>query len=201
MYHVLSILSRHWSQLAKEQRQKMRLICLELVFVWFLVMRKPTSLYSWIAVVCSLYDGTWHMFSLVLKKVIAHLHLNKPFTRCEKWCQMFCNSMPLYLAITYGGHMPSYYGWTIVEFERKWFQGLVLWFHQHPNSFLTFMFTQSVIHAVVGKLARGERVFESCFAIRLQHIQSEESHWLHRDLTVGQVKGKYEKIHPAIEWK
>ena len=60
---------------------------------------------------------------------------------------------------------------------------------------------QSVIHAVVAKLARGDRAFQSSFAIRLQHIQTEESHWLHRDLTIGQIKHKYEKIHPALEWR
>ncbi|XP_041484062.1 focal adhesion kinase 1-like isoform X3 [Lytechinus variegatus] len=60
---------------------------------------------------------------------------------------------------------------------------------------------KNVIHAVVGKLARGERAFESSFAVRLQHTLSEECHWLHRDLTVGQVKKKYEAYHPAIEWK
>ncbi|XP_030838872.1 focal adhesion kinase 1 isoform X2 [Strongylocentrotus purpuratus] len=60
---------------------------------------------------------------------------------------------------------------------------------------------KSVIHAVVSKLARGERAFESSFAVRLQHTLSEDCHWLHRDLTVGQVKKKYEAYHPAIEWK
>ncbi|XP_071808056.1 focal adhesion kinase 1-like isoform X2 [Asterias amurensis] len=60
---------------------------------------------------------------------------------------------------------------------------------------------KSVIHAVVAKLARGDRAFQSSFAIRLQHIQTEESHWLHRDLTIGQIKHKYEKIHPALEWR
>ena len=62
-------------------------------------------------------------------------------------------------------------------------------------------YSQSVIHAVVAKLARGDRAFQSSFAIRLQHIQSDESHWLHRDLTIGQIKHKYEKIHPALEWR
>ncbi|XP_071481151.1 focal adhesion kinase 1-like isoform X3 [Diadema antillarum] len=60
---------------------------------------------------------------------------------------------------------------------------------------------KSVIHAMVSKLARGERAFESSFAVRLQHTLSEECYWLHRDLTVGQVKKKYEAYHPAIEWK
>ncbi|XP_022097087.1 focal adhesion kinase 1-like isoform X3 [Acanthaster planci] len=60
---------------------------------------------------------------------------------------------------------------------------------------------KSVIHAVVAKLARGERAFQSSFAIRLQHTHSEECHWLHRDLTIGQIKHKYERIHPALEWR
>ncbi|XP_071837468.1 focal adhesion kinase 1-like isoform X4 [Apostichopus japonicus] len=60
---------------------------------------------------------------------------------------------------------------------------------------------KSVIHAVVAKLARGDREYENCFAIRLQHMQSEESHWLHRDLTVGQIKRKYEAVYPALEWR
>ncbi|XP_072170452.1 focal adhesion kinase 1-like isoform X2 [Diadema setosum] len=60
---------------------------------------------------------------------------------------------------------------------------------------------KNVIHAMVSKMARGERAFESSFAVRLQHTLSEECYWLHRDLTVGQVKKKYEAYHPAIEWK
>ncbi|XP_062858580.1 protein tyrosine kinase 2 beta, b [Trichomycterus rosablanca] len=40
-----------------------------------------------------------------------------------------------------------------------------------------------------------------CFGLRLKHLKSEEHHWLHPDLTVGEVEQRYEKLHLEAEWR
>ncbi|XP_071953746.1 focal adhesion kinase 1-like isoform X3 [Antedon mediterranea] len=60
---------------------------------------------------------------------------------------------------------------------------------------------KSVIRAVVGRLSKLKLAFEGSYAIRLQHIHSDESHWLNQQLTVGEVRRKYENIHPTLEWR
>ncbi|KAI5619817.1 protein-tyrosine kinase 2-beta [Silurus asotus] len=40
-----------------------------------------------------------------------------------------------------------------------------------------------------------------CFGLRLKHLKSEEYHWLHPDLTVGEVELRYEKLHLEAEWR
>ncbi|XP_034169517.2 protein tyrosine kinase 2 beta, b isoform X2 [Pangasianodon hypophthalmus] len=40
-----------------------------------------------------------------------------------------------------------------------------------------------------------------CFGLRLKHLKSEEHHWLHPDLTVGEVEQRYEKLHVEAEWR
>ncbi|KTF95489.1 hypothetical protein cypCar_00024590 [Cyprinus carpio] len=40
-----------------------------------------------------------------------------------------------------------------------------------------------------------------CFGLRLKHLKSEELHWLHPDLTVGEVEQRYESHHAEAEWK
>ncbi|XP_026858808.2 protein tyrosine kinase 2 beta, b [Electrophorus electricus] len=40
-----------------------------------------------------------------------------------------------------------------------------------------------------------------CFGLRLKHLKSEELHWLHPDLTVGEVEQRYEKLHVEAEWR
>ncbi|XP_053344696.1 protein tyrosine kinase 2 beta, b [Clarias gariepinus] len=41
----------------------------------------------------------------------------------------------------------------------------------------------------------------ACFGLRLKHLKSEEYHWLHPDLTVGEVEQRYEKLHLEAEWR
>ncbi|KAK7150500.1 hypothetical protein R3I93_011671 [Phoxinus phoxinus] len=40
-----------------------------------------------------------------------------------------------------------------------------------------------------------------CFGLRLKHLKSEELHWLHPDLTVGEVETRYESHHAEAEWR
>uniref|UniRef100_A0A673N4E6 non-specific protein-tyrosine kinase n=1 Tax=Sinocyclocheilus rhinocerous TaxID=307959 RepID=A0A673N4E6_9TELE len=40
-----------------------------------------------------------------------------------------------------------------------------------------------------------------CFGLRLKHLKSEELHWLHPDLTVGEVEKRYESHHAEAEWR
>ncbi|KAK6488665.1 protein-tyrosine kinase 2-beta-like isoform X1 [Huso huso] len=43
--------------------------------------------------------------------------------------------------------------------------------------------------------------YTSCYGLRLKHLKSDEIHWLHPDLTVGDVEQKYERLHVEAEWR
>lgn len=40
-----------------------------------------------------------------------------------------------------------------------------------------------------------------CYGLLLKHLKSEEIHWLHPDLTVGEVEQRYESHHVEAEWR
>ncbi|XP_039567852.1 protein-tyrosine kinase 2-beta [Passer montanus] len=40
-----------------------------------------------------------------------------------------------------------------------------------------------------------------CYGLRLKHVKSNEIHWLHPHLTVGEVHKKYERLHLQAEWR
>ncbi|KAK1889064.1 Protein-tyrosine kinase 2-beta, partial [Dissostichus eleginoides] len=40
-----------------------------------------------------------------------------------------------------------------------------------------------------------------CYGLLLKHLKSEELHWLHPDLTVGEVEQRYESNHIEAEWR
>uniref|UniRef100_A0A8C5E8M7 non-specific protein-tyrosine kinase n=1 Tax=Gouania willdenowi TaxID=441366 RepID=A0A8C5E8M7_GOUWI len=40
-----------------------------------------------------------------------------------------------------------------------------------------------------------------CYGLLLQHLKSEELHWLHPDLTIGEVEQRYENNHAEAEWR
>lgn len=60
---------------------------------------------------------------------------------------------------------------------------------------------KDIIRLVVGRLAAGERFFGRCYALKLVHMKSRESYWLHNNLTMYQVKQKYEASRPSEEWR
>ncbi|XP_035277666.1 protein tyrosine kinase 2 beta, b isoform X1 [Anguilla anguilla] len=43
--------------------------------------------------------------------------------------------------------------------------------------------------------------YPGCYGLLLKHLKSEELHWLHPDMTVGEVEQKYEKLHLEAEWR
>ncbi|XP_070112733.1 protein-tyrosine kinase 2-beta isoform X4 [Equus caballus] len=40
-----------------------------------------------------------------------------------------------------------------------------------------------------------------CYGLRLKHMKSDEIHWLHPQMTVGEVQDKYECLHMEAEWR
>ncbi|CAB1443129.1 unnamed protein product [Pleuronectes platessa] len=41
----------------------------------------------------------------------------------------------------------------------------------------------------------------ACYGLLLKHLKSDELHWLHPDLTVGEVEQRYESNHAEAEWR
>lgn len=74
---------------------------------------------------------------------------------------------------------------------------IVIQFIKKDNIF----YFQDIIKLVVGRLAGGERYFAKCFALKLVHTSSRECYWLHNNLTMYQVKQKYEASKPPDEWR
>ncbi|XP_035667042.1 focal adhesion kinase 1-like isoform X10 [Branchiostoma floridae] len=60
---------------------------------------------------------------------------------------------------------------------------------------------KNIIHVVVGRLAAGTREYEACYAMRINHTQSEETYWLNPDMAISEVSDLYWNIHPATEWR
>lgn len=58
---------------------------------------------------------------------------------------------------------------------------------------------KDIIRLVVGRLAAGDRYFARCFALKLVHVGTRRGYWLHNDLTMYQVRQKYEATHQPEE--
>ena len=66
----------------------------------------------------------------------------------------------------------------------------------------TCMTMQAIIQSILGSGRLGPNiVHNSCYGLLLKHLKSEELHWLHPDLTVGEVEERYEKNHAEAEWR
>lgn len=61
---------------------------------------------------------------------------------------------------------------------------------------------QTIIQSILisGRLGPNVQI-PGCFGLRLKHLKSEELHWLHPDLTVGEVEQRYESHHAEAEWR
>nr|XP_032646447.1 protein-tyrosine kinase 2-beta isoform X3 [Chelonoidis abingdonii] len=61
---------------------------------------------------------------------------------------------------------------------------------------------REVIHSILlsGRIGPNIQLAE-CYGLRLKHVKSDEIHWLHPDLTVGEVQDKYECLHLEAEWR
>lgn len=61
---------------------------------------------------------------------------------------------------------------------------------------------QEVIASILlsGRIGPNIQLAE-CYGLRLKHMKSEETHWLHPLMTVGEVQDKYECLHVEAEWR
>uniref|UniRef100_A0A8C7JV40 non-specific protein-tyrosine kinase n=1 Tax=Oncorhynchus kisutch TaxID=8019 RepID=A0A8C7JV40_ONCKI len=62
------------------------------------------------------------------------------------------------------------------------------------------------IRAVVQSILTSGRLgpniqYKGCYGLLLKHLKSDELHWLHPDLTVGEVEQRYESHHVEAEWR
>uniref|UniRef100_A0A3Q3APU5 non-specific protein-tyrosine kinase n=1 Tax=Kryptolebias marmoratus TaxID=37003 RepID=A0A3Q3APU5_KRYMA len=61
---------------------------------------------------------------------------------------------------------------------------------------------RAIIHSILASGRLGPNVdLEGCYGLMLKHLKSEELHWLHPDLTVGEVEQRYESLHVEAEWR
>ncbi|XP_037541768.1 protein tyrosine kinase 2 beta, b [Nematolebias whitei] len=61
---------------------------------------------------------------------------------------------------------------------------------------------KAIIHSILASGRLGPNVeLEGCYGLMLKHLKSEELHWLHPDLTVGEVEQRYESLHVEAEWR
>ncbi|XP_036449094.1 protein-tyrosine kinase 2-beta isoform X3 [Colossoma macropomum] len=57
---------------------------------------------------------------------------------------------------------------------------------------------QSILES--GRLGPNIKI-PGCYGLRLKHLKSDEVHWLHPNLTVGEMEKKYEQQHVEAEWR
>lgn len=62
--------------------------------------------------------------------------------------------------------------------------------------------SQEVIASILlsGRIGPNIQLAE-CYGLRLKHMKSDETHWLHPLMTVGEVQDKYECLHVEAEWR
>lgn len=61
---------------------------------------------------------------------------------------------------------------------------------------------QEVIASILlsGRIGPNIQLAE-CYGLRLKHMKSDEIHWLHPQMTLGEVQDKYECLHMEAEWR
>ncbi|XP_068197895.1 protein tyrosine kinase 2 beta, b isoform X2 [Antennarius striatus] len=61
---------------------------------------------------------------------------------------------------------------------------------------------RAIIRSILVSGRLGPNIIHSgCYGLLLKHLKSEELHWLHPDLTVGEVEQRYESHHVEAEWR
>ncbi|XP_053488123.1 protein-tyrosine kinase 2-beta isoform X2 [Ictalurus furcatus] len=61
---------------------------------------------------------------------------------------------------------------------------------------------KAIIQSILESGRLGPNIkFTGCYGLRLKHLKSDEVHWLHPNLTVGEVEKKYEQQHVEAEWR
>lgn len=65
-----------------------------------------------------------------------------------------------------------------------------------------FCVRQAIIRSILVSGRLGPNIEHAgCYGLLLKHLKSEELHWLHPDLTVGEVEQRYESHHVEAEWR
>uniref|UniRef100_A0A8C9T9R2 Protein tyrosine kinase 2 beta, a n=1 Tax=Scleropages formosus TaxID=113540 RepID=A0A8C9T9R2_SCLFO len=64
------------------------------------------------------------------------------------------------------------------------------------------LYLKAIIKSILmsGRLGPNIR-YPGCYGLLLKHLKSDELHWLHPDMTVGEVELKYERQHLEAEWR
>uniref|UniRef100_A0AAR2JS85 non-specific protein-tyrosine kinase n=1 Tax=Pygocentrus nattereri TaxID=42514 RepID=A0AAR2JS85_PYGNA len=61
---------------------------------------------------------------------------------------------------------------------------------------------RAIIQSILESGRLGPNIkFPGCYGLRLKHLKSDEVHWLHPNLTVGEMEKKYEHQHVEAEWR
>ncbi|MED6263754.1 Protein-tyrosine kinase 2-beta [Characodon lateralis] len=61
---------------------------------------------------------------------------------------------------------------------------------------------EAIIRSILVSGRLGPNVeLSKCYGLMLKHLKSEELHWLHPALTVGEVEQRYESLHVEAEWR
>lgn len=79
-------------------------------------------------------------------------------------------------------------------------------FHVGKNFKLVKCTVMTEIREVIKLILQSGRIgtniqLTECYGLRLKHVKSDEIHWLHPDMTIGEVQDKYECLHIEAEWR
>ncbi|VFV44078.1 protein-tyrosine kinase 2-beta [Lynx pardinus] len=79
-------------------------------------------------------------------------------------------------------------------------------FNTGKNFKLVKCTVQTEIQEVIASILLSGRIgpniqLGECYGLRLKHMKSDEIHWLHPQMTVGEVQEKYECLHMEAEWR
>ncbi|XP_023611879.1 protein-tyrosine kinase 2-beta isoform X2 [Myotis lucifugus] len=79
-------------------------------------------------------------------------------------------------------------------------------FNPGKNFKLVKCTVQTEIREVIASILLSGRIgpniqLAECYGLRLKHMKSDEIHWLHPQMTVGEVQDKYEYLHVEAEWR
>ncbi|XP_060040841.1 protein-tyrosine kinase 2-beta isoform X2 [Erinaceus europaeus] len=79
-------------------------------------------------------------------------------------------------------------------------------FNPGKNFKLVKCTVQTEIREVITSILLSGRIgpniqLADCYGLRLKHMKSDEIHWLHPQMTVGEVQDKYECLHVEAEWR
>lgn len=98
-----------------------------------------------------------------------------------------------------------------VDVEKEDVRILKVCFYSNSfNSGKNFKLVKCTVHTeireVIASILLSGRIgpniqLAECYGLRLKHMKSDEIHWLHPQMTVGEVQDKYEYLHVEAEWR